>query len=96
MSSVAADVLGDGGRRLAGERLDVSDEREAAAKLDGRVVEQSRLTPEYPRSAEGSVPQHSEVERTREEEVVTAVENIDISGFAREDEKSLEKHKEWL
>lgn len=50
-----------------------SDEREAAAKLDGRVVEQSRPTPDYPRSAEGSVLQPSEVERTREEEVVTAV-----------------------
>ncbi|KAH8032685.1 hypothetical protein HPB51_001035 [Rhipicephalus microplus] len=50
-----------------------SDEREAAAKLDGRVVEQSRPTPDYPRSAEGSVLQPSKVERTREKEVVTAV-----------------------
>ncbi|KAH8024669.1 hypothetical protein HPB51_000418 [Rhipicephalus microplus] len=51
-----------------------SDEREAAAKLDVRVVEQNRPTPDYPRSAEGSVLQPSEVERTLEEEVVTAVE----------------------
>ncbi|KAL3177687.1 hypothetical protein MRX96_009620 [Rhipicephalus microplus] len=51
-----------------------SDEREAAAKLEGRVVEQSRPTPDFPWSAEGSVLQPSEVERTREEEVVTALE----------------------
>ncbi|KAH8034601.1 hypothetical protein HPB51_025821 [Rhipicephalus microplus] len=51
-----------------------SDEPEAVAKLDGRVVEQSRPIPDYPRSAEGSVLQPSEVECAREEEVVTAVE----------------------